>query len=95
MTERLFLTPGERRLRAGWRLLGQALIFAVFAGFVSLVIFPILPTSLPYLLVEELVRLLAITIPILLARRFLDRRSFVSLGLKWNRGRSGISWPAS
>ncbi len=85
LAERPFLTPGERRLRAGWRLLGQALIFAVFAGFVSMVIFPILPDSLPFLLVEELVRLLAITIPILLARRFLDRRSFVSLGLKWNR----------
>ena len=85
LTERLFLTPDERRLRAGWRLLGQALIFTVFSGFVSLVIFPILPTSLPDLLVEELVRLLAITIPVVLARRFLDRCSFVSLGLQWNR----------
>lgn len=82
---RLFLTSGERRLRAGWRLLGQALIFAVFAGFVSLVIFPFLPESLPGLLVEEFVRLLAITIPIILARRLLDKRSFISLGLKWSR----------
>jgi len=83
--ERIFLTPIELRLRAGWRLLGQALLFAIFAEFASLVIFPRLPTTRPYLLIEELVRLLAITIPILLARRFLDRRSLVSLGLKWDR----------
>jgi len=84
LAELVFLTPGERRLRAGWRLLGQALIFAVFAGFVSVAIFPVLPEGLPGLLIKEVVRLLAITIPIVLARRFLDRRSFVSLGLKWN-----------
>ena len=85
LTERIFLTPSEHRLRAGWRLLGQVLLFAIFAGFASLVIFPRLPATQPFLLVEELVRLLAITIPILLARRFLDKRTFVSLGLKWNQ----------
>jgi len=85
LTERIFLTSSERRLRTGWRLLCQALLFAILAGFASLVIFPRLPATRPYLLVEELVRMLAITIPILLARRFLDKRSFISLGMKWDQ----------
>jgi membrane protease YdiL (CAAX protease family) len=88
MMSRIFFSPSEHRLRAGWRLLIQALIFAVFAVVASILIFPALPEGRFFLLVEEVVRLLAITIPIYLARRFLDRRSFTSLGVAW---RGGIS----
>lgn len=89
MMSRLFISPAEHRLRLGWRLLIQALIFAVFAAIASSLIFPVLPEGRFYLLVEEVVRLLAITVPIYLARRFLDRRSFTSLGVAWNRRASG------
>ncbi len=88
MVSRIFISPSERRLRLGWRLLIQALIFAVFAAIASSLIFPALPEGRFYLLVEEVVRLLAITIPIYLARRFLDRRSITSLGVTL---KSGIS----
>jgi membrane protease YdiL (CAAX protease family) len=82
----LFISPHERRLRAGWRLLIQALIFAIFAAIASILIFPALPEGWFFQLVKEVVRLLAITIPIYLARRFLDRRSFVSLGVDRKHG---------
>lgn len=83
--EHIFHSPNERRLRAGWRLLAQALIFAVFAVLVSAVIFPMLPEGEAFWLVEEVVRLVAIAIPVMLARRFFDHRSFTSLGLSWSR----------
>lgn len=85
MTSRIFFSPGEGRLRAGWRLLVQALIFAAFAAIVSLAIFPLLPGGRISWLAEEMVRLLAITIPVYLARRFLDKQSFTSLGLAWSK----------
>lgn len=86
---RLFLSPSERRLRAGWRLLGQTILMimmlvglAILAG----LIIPILPMSSGSLMftLSELISFLAITLSIYLARRWFDRRSFVSLGLKWD-----------
>src|SRR3990172_3072175 len=87
---RLFLSREERRLRAGWRLAGQFLLMVVFflimgvpLGLLMLV-FPALPGE-AILLASTLISFLAITASVYLARRFLDRRSFGSLGLGWNR----------
>ncbi|HLE51193.1 MAG TPA: type II CAAX endopeptidase family protein [Anaerolineales bacterium] len=87
---RLFLSREERRLRAGWRLAGQFLLMVVFflilgipLGLLMLV-FPSLPGE-AILLASTLISFLAITASVYLARRFLDRRSFGSLGLGWNR----------
>ena len=87
---RLFLSRDERRLRAGWRLGGQFLLMVVFflimgvpLGLLMLV-FPALPGE-AILLASTLISFLAITASVYLARRFLDRRSFGSLGLGWNR----------
>ena len=84
LNKKVFISSDERRLRAGWRILVEFLLFIVFASTAYFVIFPKLPEGLYYDLVAELVRLLVITIPIYLARRLLDRRTFLSLGLTWN-----------
>ena len=80
----IFLSPHEARLRAGWRLLIQTLLMLVFSILVSIIFAPLLlfagGTSL--LLVGEVTELIAFTASVFLARRWLDRRSIVSLGLR-------------
>jgi hypothetical protein len=88
----LFLSPDERRLRAGWRLLIQTILLLVLITCASLATF--LPYALltgmqvsdfAFVLLSEIVELIAFTLSIFLARRFLDRRSFSSLGLTVDR----------
>jgi membrane protease YdiL (CAAX protease family) len=88
LASRIFFSPEERRLRAGWRLLGQAMLFTLFAAIAYFVLFPLIPEGKAFWLVEESIRLVAISAPVYLARRFLDHRSFVSLGLAW-KSRAG------
>ena len=85
-TESLFFTPGERRLRSGFRLLGQLILLAVFAfcilGALAAIFY--FNTELPgfaYSLLPQAASIFAITLSVFLARRWLDRRTFVSLGL--------------
>ena len=86
---RVFLSPDEPRLRAGWRLLVQSLLTLALLLAFSLPITlglmlmgpagpKILQTSL---LLNSLVSFLGIVASVWIARRFLDRRSFTSLGL--------------
>jgi membrane protease YdiL (CAAX protease family) len=87
---RLFISSDEPRLHAGWRLLGQALLMAF-----SIVILGTLGNFLlstladisfaGFLLFSTLIACLAITASVFIARRFLDQRSFISLGLLGNR----------
>ncbi len=89
----VFLSPSERRLRAGWRLTLQAMLqivltaAAALAGLIVLLLRGNLSSalsqtdSLPALALGEVVELVTVTLSVLVARRFLDRRSFVSLGL--------------
>lgn len=85
--ERIFLSPDERRLRAGWRLLAQTVLMVLLSLVAGLVILPLMSAGLPAdsLLIGQIVQLFVFTGSIFLARRFLDRRSFVSLGLKADR----------
>ena len=86
---KIFISPGELRLRAGWRLLLQSLFLVLIMGLLG-----ILANQVPgflsditypaFLLLGALVTSLAITISVFLARRYLDRRSFTSLGLRVN-----------
>ncbi len=84
---RIFLSPDEPRLRAGWRLLIQfalAFIFQLILGTV-IVIISILFGQFSLsrsLFVNALVELFAFTGSVYAARRWLDKRSFASLGLK-------------
>lgn len=85
--QKIFVSPDEPRLRAGWRLLVQflLLLFAyVGLGFLSyLVVFSLdgLPPRAD-LLFGILISAVAVTGSIIIARRFLDRRTVISLGLQ-------------
>ncbi len=78
---RIFLSADERRLRAGWRLLLHAalLLAIMLILLIALRFWVRLPSS------DLLVSLIAITLATWIARRFLDRRSFPSLGFRFNR----------
>ncbi len=88
---RIFLSPDERRLRAGWRLLIQTLFMAII-GVVLSALIAILPSnfviSLDGLFSAQLLELLVIGGSIYIARRLIDKRDFVSLGFKF----SGQAW---
>lgn len=88
---RVFISPDERRLRAGWRLLLQTVLLLVLTlaglGLVT-VLLAALPITITFaatggagVATLALVQLVTITASVYLARRFLDRRSFRSLGL--------------
>ena len=78
---RIFLSPDEPRLRAGWRLLLQTLLMFVFG-----LIFGGIAALLGLLdlgsIWGQILNFLIITSSVYVARRWLDKRSFESLGLK-------------
>ena len=89
----IFISSNERRLRAGWRLLLQTGLLGLLLGclgvtFITLMIFggvvapDVQEFSTPLLLVLQIIQGFAFIMSVYLARRFLDRRSFESLGLK-------------
>lgn len=97
----IFITPGEARLRSGWRLLFHLLLLFFLFPIVSLLLYGLasLTPVLAFLGDEIFLALVGITLSIWLARRFLDRRSFKSLGLQWDGAASrdllaGILIPA-
>lgn len=86
----LFISPDEPRLRAGWRLLGQSLLMG-FSILILGVLGNLLLSALAsitfsgILLLSALIVALAVSFSIIIARRYLDRRTFISLGLQGNR----------
>lgn len=80
----IFLSPDEPRLRAGWRLVIQTLLMFVFG-----IIFGGIAILLGLLdlgsLGGQILNFLMITGSVYIARRWLDKRSFESLGLKLDR----------
>ncbi len=87
---RIFFSPDERRLRAGWRLVLHTLLFMLLA-FLVVFLVDLAGWSAAdkggehAILWQQLADLLALTVSVYLARRWLDRRTFRSLGLPWNR----------
>ncbi len=79
---RVFLSPDEPRLRAGWRLLIQTILLFVIGIFVSLVASFLGPLVGGTLIFGQVLNFVAITGSVYIARRWLDKRSFESLGLK-------------
>ena len=88
LSKKILFSPDEPRLRAGWRLAIQT---------VMLLLLLIIPLGLTVELahwnfpgtagffVNTLISFIAFTASVYLARRFLDRRSFTSLGLQIDR----------
>ena len=83
----VFLSPDERRLRAGWRLALHTLLFFLLSAILTAGLLWVsaargrLPSGSVRLGVEQVIELFSLTFSVWLARRYLDRRSFVSLGL--------------
>ena len=85
LLSRILISPDEHRLRAGWRLFIQLLIWQLLSNIIFLVLgFLGFEFAYTNFLVNKSISLFAAIISVYLARRFLDRRSFVSLGLKFN-----------
>ena len=80
----IFLSPDEPRFRAGWRLLIQTLLMLLFGT-----IFGAIALLLGILDLDpiggQILNFLTITSSVYVARRWLDKRSFESLGLKLDR----------
>jgi len=80
---RIFISPDEPRLRAGWRIFVQIVLLIVIVFFIGFLAGLLIQFGLNEYLGSVIV-VLAITTSVFMGRRFLDRRSFVSLGLKLN-----------
>lgn len=81
----VFTSHRPRRLRSGWRILIQTALELALYIFLSFVFFRnISNTNQQALVFDRLIFVAATTLSIFLARRYLDRRPFDSLGLKIN-----------
>src|SRR6476660_5264920 len=81
----VFLSPDETRLRAGWRLLPQLILYILL----SIVFFDISSAlgheSSVSSILDRVMDFFAITCSVYLVRRWVDKRSFESLGVKISR----------
>ena len=83
----LFINPTENRLRAGWRILVFVPLFMLFAALIF-VVRPLLGDVgkkeflSDYSLLIVAILSIAATLAVFLSRKFLDKKSFPSLGLK-------------
>ena len=81
----IFIASDEPRLRAGWRLILQTLLLMIFSV-ITLIVAGILNIDFQSSdsIWGQILNLAAVTASIYVARRWLDKRSFESLGLKIN-----------
>ncbi len=82
---RVFISPTEPRLRAGWRLLIQTLLLIVISILATWIASLFTSVTGNPLIVGQIIEFVAITGSVYIARRWLDKRSFTSLGLKIDR----------
>jgi membrane protease YdiL (CAAX protease family) len=80
----IFLSPDEPRLRAGWRLLIQTILMFVFGTILGAIALFLGILDLNSLW-GQILNFFIITGSVYVARRWLDKRSFESLGLKLDR----------
>lgn len=86
LLSRVFISSDEPRLRAGWRLLLQSILFIVFSIIVFSVTLFIPPSTGSFsLIIDQVLNLVVITGSVYVARRWLDKKSFESLGLKLSK----------
>lgn len=82
---RVFLSPDEPRLRAGWRLLLHTVLLFTLAILIGIVAGLLGLTGEALSIFDQIFNYILITASVYIARRWLDKRSFESLGLKINR----------
>jgi membrane protease YdiL (CAAX protease family) len=82
--ENIFMSPDRPRLRAGWRLLIQTVLFFLF-GIIVVIIAASLGIEVASFTFGNVLNFIATTASVYIARRWLDKMSFESLGLKPNR----------
>lgn len=82
---RVFLSPDEPRLRAGWRLLIQTALLFILGIVVSLIASVLGSVVGGGQFIGQILNFVIITASVYIARRWLDKRSFESLGLKLSR----------
>jgi membrane protease YdiL (CAAX protease family) len=86
--QNLFLSLDEPRLRAGWRLAIQTALFLLIMivlsvpAVIAVLILRGSTTGTGFDVLSSVIELVGVTVSVFVARRFLDRRSFVSLGFK-------------
>jgi membrane protease YdiL (CAAX protease family) len=84
----IFISPSEPRLRAGWRLLIQSILFIVVAVLFYVPIVTIADiiqgeaSGTSFFIASLIDELIAVTLSVTIARKYLDKRSFASIGFK-------------
>ncbi len=78
----IFISADEPRLRAGWRLLVQTILLVIFGIIVSIAGSLLGTGGSTTTILNQVLNLIAITGSVYVARRWLDKKSFESLGLK-------------
>jgi len=91
LLKNIFISSDEPRLRAGWRLVIQTILLIVlsFCAGIPLGLLALIPglelSDGLFLALNQVVEIIGITASVFLARRFLDKRSISSLGLKLDK----------
>lgn len=81
----ILVSPDEPRLRAGWRLLIQTILYFILAIGLFIISTGLGLGGSTASILDQIINMVAMTGSIYIARRWLDKRSFESLGLKLNR----------
>jgi len=92
LLEKIFLSPEESRLRAGWRLLIHTILFILLTICLATPIALVMlvpdngfdPKRVGFLLLNQVAMVFGVTTATFLCRRLIDRRPITSLGLKVN-----------
>lgn len=83
---RIFISPKQPRLRAGWRLLVQGILAVVLTLIIvipiGIVIFILEVPATNLELLDPALSGISLVLSVYLARRFIDRKTFSSLGFK-------------
>jgi len=86
--KRMFFKQEENRLRSGWRILVFILFYLVLSRILNEVSFEVIGrldrTTWSWWAVRGILVIIASTCVVWIVRKYIDKRSFISLGLRWN-----------
>lgn len=81
----IFLSPGEPRLRSGWRIAVHTIFFNILVACLAIpyaISILVVDLSDSELWISQFISFFSITLSVFLARRFIDRRTVSSLGIQ-------------